>query len=353
MAQQDPVLRMRCPRALPVMGVCLLIALMAGCTQPPGDGEDEGTGPEADPVLISFYEELAGDRQAVMVTEHGEIRLHLYEALMPQTTGRFIGLAEDGFYDETTIHRNVERFVIQGGDPTGTGAGGSFETIPHERHDDLLFGHGALGLARGADEDSGDSQWFITITPQPHLSDPDSETAQTFGTYALYGQVTNGMDVVRAINQVPTIPGLDRPVDPPVVEQLRITDQDGGQDLLGLPRTISDRMTVGDHGLDVDRPLHVFAGHPFEPGVYLRPDDVESSAPQQVHVTYRLGEADPVLEERITLRPVDGDPWSFTGTALLQQQGEWEERVQIGQESTATGNVDVHAWHADYRAFAG
>lgn len=347
-------------RCVPWLLVLLLSgALLAGCAEPTSQDEEEGDPPaaQADAQIVALFASLAEGRQLLLETDHGEIRLLLYEALMPVTTGRIIELAESGFYDGTQIHRNVERFVIQGGDPTGTGAGGSLENIPHERHEDLLFGHGALGLARGVDEDSGDSQWFITLTPQPHLSDGDSDTAAVFGTYALFGQVVEGMDVVREINQAATIPGLDRPVEAPVVERASVLDSGEEMDLLGLVRTISDRTSVGQETVDVDRPLHLLAGHAFEAGVFLQQRD-GAGPPTQVRLHYEAaiasGSGETVAyNETFVLEPVEGDPWSFMGSVVLPRAGDWKEQVWIGQAHATTDTVVVAPWHEDYQRFAG
>ncbi len=348
-------------RSVPWLLVLILLGvLVAGCTQPSSDEneDDDGSGMDAEQEILDFYGALSEDRQLLFDTDYGAVRLLLYESLMPVTTGRIVELAESGFYDGTQIHRNVERFVIQGGDPTGTGVGGSLETIPHERHEDLLFGHGALGLARDVDEDSGDSQWFITVTPQPHLSDEDSETAQVFGTYTLFGQVIEGMDVVRQINQAETIPGLDRPVEPAVVESATVHEPDPSQEgLLGVVRTISDRTAVGQESVDVDRPLHLFAGHEAQVGVFLQTRD-DGSPPAQVQLHYEAaipsgaGETQS-YNETFTLEPVDGDPWSFMGAVELPRAGSWQEHVRIGNEHAETELVGVHAWHEDYGPFAG
>jgi cyclophilin family peptidyl-prolyl cis-trans isomerase len=342
---------------VPLAIMMVLLVLFAGCMQTPDDEEENHVRVEPDEALLSFYEGLAADRHVVFETDHGEIRLHLFESLMPVTTARFIELVEEGFYDGTVVHRNVERFVIQGGDPTGTGAGGSLQSIPHERHEDLLFGHGALGLARNVDEDSGDSQWFISLTPQPHLSDPGSDTAAVFGLYSLYGQVVEGMDAVRSMNGVMTIPGLDRPVDPPVIERATIVEGEGPWDLLGLPRTISDRTTINGMGVDVDRPLHVFQDHPFELGVFLRPGDSDSP-PVQLQVRYEgnfttaVGET-MVAEHLVELEPVAGDPWSFTGTAVLPRAGTWSMDVRLGNQWGAADTVEVQPWSPEYERFGG
>jgi cyclophilin family peptidyl-prolyl cis-trans isomerase len=101
------------------------------------------------------------------------------------TTQNFLDLVSSGFYDNLIFHRHVPHFVIQGGDPTGTGTGGSGKNIPLE-----ITGHkhvkGALGMARSQDPDSASSQFYICLADTPHLD----------GAYTVFGQVVDGIDKV-------------------------------------------------------------------------------------------------------------------------------------------------------------
>jgi cyclophilin family peptidyl-prolyl cis-trans isomerase/transposase-like protein len=136
------------------------------------------------------------NRIAVLETSLGIIKFELYEDKAPITTANFIGLAESGFYSsgEMIFHRVIDDFMIQTGDPEGTGAGGSDETIPLEVSDDLTHVDGAVAMARSDDPNSARSQFYICDGEQPDLD----------GSYAVFGQVIEGMDVVRAIAEVPT-----------------------------------------------------------------------------------------------------------------------------------------------------
>ena len=129
------------------------------------------------------------NRFAVIETDKGFIKFELYEKRAPLTTENFIKLAERGFYNELTFHRVDPDFVIQGGDPLGTGMGGSNETIPLEIHPELRHTDGAVAMARYDDPNSASSQFYITIGSQPYLD----------GRYAVFGQVIEGQDVVRQI----------------------------------------------------------------------------------------------------------------------------------------------------------
>lgn len=131
-------------------------------------------------------------RNAILVTEKGNISLKLWEMRAPNTTANFVKLAESGFYDNITFHRVVSDFVIQTGDPTGTGEGGSDETIDLEVHPELKHIKGAVGMARELDDvNSATSQFYITMDEYPHLN----------GNFSVFGQVFSGMNVVWQIKQ--------------------------------------------------------------------------------------------------------------------------------------------------------
>jgi peptidyl-prolyl cis-trans isomerase B (cyclophilin B) len=129
--------------------------------------------------------------QATISTNKGDIVLDLYAQAAPKTVNNFVFLAQAGFYDGVTFHRVISNFMIQGGDPTGSGRGGpgyrfedEFENNPHTHET------GTLSMANAGPNTNG-SQFFITHAPQPHLN----------GRHTVFGQVTGGMDVVNAIRQ--------------------------------------------------------------------------------------------------------------------------------------------------------
>ena len=126
--------------------------------------------------------------------QQGTIRFQLCEDKAPITTANFIRLAERGFYDGLMFHRVIDDFVIQTGDPLGTGMGGSGETIVLETNKNLTHTDGAVGMARSSNPNSASSQFYICDGPQHRSLD---------GGYAVFGQVIEGMDVVRAIAAVP------------------------------------------------------------------------------------------------------------------------------------------------------
>lgn len=127
---------------------------------------------------------------ATVKTERGDITMELLPELAPEHVNSFVFLANDGFYDGVTFHRVVPGFVIQAGDPTGTGTGGPGYNIEAEFNSEN-FTRGVLGMARSNDPNSAGSQWFITTGDAPHLNNQ----------YTLFGRVTDGMDVVDCIEQ--------------------------------------------------------------------------------------------------------------------------------------------------------
>lgn len=128
---------------------------------------------------------------ASMDTDRGAIEIDLYPEYAPKTVNNFVFLSRQGFYDGITFHRVIPNFMIQSGDPTGTGRGG-----PGYRFEDEFAGNplkhetGVLSMANAGAGTNG-SQFFITHSPQPHLN----------GKHTVFGKVTKGQDVVNAIRQ--------------------------------------------------------------------------------------------------------------------------------------------------------
>lgn len=135
-----------------------------------------------------------------METSKGTIRIELFDDLVPKTTENFKTLIKKGFYDGLIFHRVIKDFMLQAGCPEGTGRGGPGYKFADEFHDDLKHSEpGILSMANAGPNTNG-SQFFITTVPCPWLD----------GKHAVFGKVTDGMDVVRAIESAPTGPG-DRP----------------------------------------------------------------------------------------------------------------------------------------------
>ena len=148
----------------------------------------------------------------------GVIELELDRSAAPITVENFVKLAEDGFYDGLTFHRIIPGFMIQGGDPKGTGAGGSDKSIKGEFADNghenpISHERGVISMARrGNDNDSATCQFFITNADSQRSLD---------GQYAAFGHVTSGMDVVDEISEVDT-DGNDKPLEDVVIKTIRV-----------------------------------------------------------------------------------------------------------------------------------
>ncbi|MBQ4159829.1 MAG: peptidylprolyl isomerase [Clostridia bacterium] len=134
--------------------------------------------------------------KVIMETEHGTMKLELYPEVAPITVANFEKLVSEGFYDGLTFHRIIRGFMIQGGDPEGTGMGGSKDKIKGEFasngvKNDLRHTRGVISMARSMMRDSASSQFFIMHEDAPHLD----------GEYAAFGKVIEGIEVVDAIVQ--------------------------------------------------------------------------------------------------------------------------------------------------------
>ncbi len=144
----------------------------------------------------------------VIEMENGKkIKLELYPEAAPITVANFEKLVKDGFYDGLIFHRVIEGFMIQGGDPEGTGMGGAKEKIKGEFlingvNNPLKHTRGVISMARSAMPDSASSQFFIMHKDAPHLD----------GQYAAFGKVIEGMDVVDEIAAVP-VNYMDKPLE--------------------------------------------------------------------------------------------------------------------------------------------
>ena len=145
--------------------------------------------------------------------------VELYPEYAPQTVENFANLVEEGFYDGIIFHRVIAGFMAQGGDPTGTGMGGSGTNIPGEFRSNgfaantLKHEKGVISMARSMMKDSASSQFFICFEDAPHLD----------GEYAAFGKVVEGMEVVDAFADVPT-DYMDKPTEPIVMKRVYIEE---------------------------------------------------------------------------------------------------------------------------------
>jgi peptidylprolyl isomerase len=146
------------------------------------------------------------EKRVVLHTTMGDITIRLYND-MPVTAGNFEKLVRSGFYDGTVFHRVIDGFMIQGGDPTGTGSGGPGYTIP----DEFVKGHsnvrGTVAMANTGRPNTGGSQFFINLVDNTYL---DWDDPRTPSAHPVFGEVVGGMDVVDRIGKVKT-DSADRP----------------------------------------------------------------------------------------------------------------------------------------------
>ncbi|AXR79370.1 peptidylprolyl isomerase [Natrarchaeobaculum sulfurireducens] len=171
-----------------------------------------------------------GDLTATLHTTEGDIDVELYDDRAPRTVGNFVGLAtgerewtdpetgeritDEPLYDDVLFHRVIDDFMIQGGDPTGTGRGGPGYQFDDEFHDELRHdGAGVLSMANSGPNTNG-SQFFITLDATPHLDD----------RHSVFGKVTDGMDVVREIGSTDT-DANDRPKQDILLESVTVHDE--------------------------------------------------------------------------------------------------------------------------------
>src|ERR1700734_1194715 len=163
---------------------------------------------------------------ATLRTSQGTVQVRLFPDHAPKTVANFVELAEGGrewtdprtrqattgrLYDGTVFHRVIPRFMIQGGDPLGTGTGGPGYKFGDEIHPDLRFDRPYLLAMANAGPGTNGSQFFITTVPTPHLN----------GKHTIFGEVIDGADVVDKISRLQTVPG-DRPVPDVVLESVTI-----------------------------------------------------------------------------------------------------------------------------------
>jgi cyclophilin family peptidyl-prolyl cis-trans isomerase len=149
---------------------------------------------------------------AILTTNKGAIGVELFDGDAPKTVENFVKLSKDGFYDGVVFHRVIEDFMIQGGDPTGTGMGGPGYQFEDE-HNSHKVERGALAMANSGPNTNGSQFFIVTAEACPWLD----------GLHTVFGKVTSGMDVVDEINNTDT-DMQDRPVDEVRIESVAISD---------------------------------------------------------------------------------------------------------------------------------
>ena len=201
-------------KALVLVALALTAFVLSACS-----GSEPPT-PTVGEVVITQYSsppamsiDAAKSYTATLKTNHGEITIELFASDAPITVNNFLFLARENFYDGVIFHRVIDGFMIQGGDPTGTGTGGPGYRFQDEIVPSITFAEpGLLAMANSGPGTNG-SQFFITVTPTPHLN----------GNHTIFGKVTDGYDVVLAISQLNTGP-RDKPADPVVIESIDISE---------------------------------------------------------------------------------------------------------------------------------
>lgn len=158
---------------------------------------------------------LAGDKSdpiVVMQTNEGNITLELFPKIAPKAVKNFVELSKKGYYNGVTFHRVIKNFMIQGGDPTGTGRGGESiygKVFENEYAPNVTFDRPGLLAMANAGPNTNGSQFFITVKPTPWLN----------GGYTIFGKVIDGFDTVKKIENCKTLPG-DRPAQKQVIEKV-------------------------------------------------------------------------------------------------------------------------------------
>jgi peptidyl-prolyl cis-trans isomerase B (cyclophilin B) len=149
---------------------------------------------------------------ATLQTNHGAIELELFPDDAPTTVDNFLKLARDGFYDGVVFHRVIPDFMIQGGDPTGTGSGGPGYSFEDEINEHKVA-RGALAMANAGPNTNGSQFFIVTAEACPWLD----------GKHTVFGRVADGMEVVDAISAVPT-DARDRPREDVLIERVSVSD---------------------------------------------------------------------------------------------------------------------------------
>jgi cyclophilin family peptidyl-prolyl cis-trans isomerase len=187
-------------------------AAPAGCEPaeepaPKGEGNLKNPKAQLDPAKTYV---------ATVSTNCGDFEITLDAKRAPKTGGSFKALADKGFFDDTTFHRIVSGFVIQGGDPKGDGTGGPGYSVTEAPPQDLVYEKGIVAMAKTGAEPAGTSgSQFFVVTAEDAGLPPD---------YALLGKVTAGQDVVDKIGVAETDPATEKPLEPVVISSVKVTE---------------------------------------------------------------------------------------------------------------------------------
>ena len=209
-----------------ILALSLLCLGLTACTvkgkpvsNTAGDDENMPNAETTDKLEGTFIDDTDYSKDVfaeITVKAYGTIKIKLDHANAPSTVENFVKLSKTGFYDGLTFHRIIKDFMIQGGDPEGTGMGGPGYSIygeftKNKFKNDLAHTEGVLSMARSQSKNSAGSQFFIVTKDAPHLD----------GQYASFGKVIKGMDVVHKIENVQT-DSSDKPTTPVVIESIKV-----------------------------------------------------------------------------------------------------------------------------------
>lgn len=210
-------------KALSFILTIATVALLTGCGGKDNNGEPSPESTGAAESSEAQTEVLSGKHHVeITVKDYGTISVELDADAAPISVTNFVKLAEEGFYDGLTFHRIIDGFMIQGGDPLGTGMGGSDETIKGEFsangvENNLSHTRGAISMARAQNYNSASSQFFIVHEDSTFLD----------GQYACFGYVTEGIEVVDAICEAVPVTdnnGTVEKANQPVIESIKVND---------------------------------------------------------------------------------------------------------------------------------
>ncbi len=210
-AREGALRRRQTERTIQIVGIVIVVLIAIGViwlTLPKGNAANTTATPQSANDRYSAYPAMTIDVNkkyfaTVKLAKGGEFVIQLFPDKAPKTVNSFVFLAREGFYDGVTFHRVLDGFMAQGGDPTGTGSGGPGYEFEYEANDLTFDKPGVVAMANtGPATPTNGSQFFITFVPTPQLN----------GGYTIFGQVTEGMDVVNSItrrdpDQNPTFEG--------------------------------------------------------------------------------------------------------------------------------------------------
>ncbi len=182
-------------------------------------------------AIACIIKPVEGQSTVRFYTTMGEFTVMMYDTIVPITAGNFIDLTDSKYYDGVTFHRVIDNFMIQGGDPTGTGSGGPGYTIPDEFDERMSNVQKTISMAN-AGPNTGGSQFFINLVNNTYL---DYNKPPTSSKHPVFGIVMENFDVVQSIGQVET-DNNDRPVIDVVMDSVRVVERFVGLNEMGIVR---------------------------------------------------------------------------------------------------------------------